>query len=66
MTIYKTMQNLMECRLASLGELISAYRRHMGQGGRCLPIPKEPLGGTNLNSMDFLFYKSIKVGGTLV
>lgn len=66
MTEYITLQNLIDCRLATTQELISAYRRHMGQGGKCLPIPKETLGGTNINSKDFLFYKCIKVGGTRV
>ena len=66
MTQYKTIQNLIECGLATPYELISAYKRHMEQGGRCIPIPKEPLGGTNLNSKDFLFYKALKVGGTRV
>ena len=62
MTQYITIQNLIDCRLASPKELILAYKRHMGQGGKCLPIPKETLGGTNINSKDFLFYKCIKVG----
>ena len=66
MTQYKTIQNLINCRLASPKELILAYTRHMGQGGKCLPMPKEPLGGTNINSKDFLFYKALKVGGTRV
>lgn len=66
MTQYKTIQNLIDCRLASPKELILAYTRHMGQGGKCLPMPKEPLGGTNINSKDFLFYKALKVGGTRV
>ena len=62
MTEYITIQNLIDCRLASPKELILAYKRHMEQGGKCLPIPKETLGGTNINSKDFLFYKCIKVG----
>ena len=62
MTQYITIQNLIDCRLASPKELILAYTRHMGQGGKCLPIPKEVIGGTNINSKDFLFYKAIKVG----
>ena len=66
MTQYKTINNLIDCRLATTQELILAYKRHMEQGGKCLPIPKEPLGGTNLNSKDFLFYKALKVGGTRV
>ena len=66
MTQYKTIQNLIDCRLASPKELILAYTRHMGQGGKCLPMPKEPLGGTNINSKDFLFYKALKIGGTRV
>ena len=66
MTQYKTIQNLIDCRLASPKELILAYKRHMEQGGQCLPLPKEPLGGTNINSKDFLFYKALKVGGTRV
>lgn len=66
MTEYITIQNLIDCRLASPKELILAYKRHIEQGGRCIPIPKEPLGGTDINSKDFLFYKCIKVGGTRV
>lgn len=62
MAQYKTIQNLIDCRLATPYELILAYTRHMGQGGKCLPIPKEVIGGTNINSKDFLFYKCIKVG----
>lgn len=68
MTQYKTIQNLIQCRLASPKELILAYKRHMEQGGKCLPMPKSThfLGGTNINSKDFLFYKALKVGGTRV
>lgn len=67
MTQYITIQNLIDCRLATPYELVQAYKKHMDQGnGQCLPIPKEPLGGTNINSKDFLFYKCIKVGGTRV
>lgn len=66
MTQYITIQNLIDCRLASPKELILAYKRHIEQGGKYLPIPKEPLGGTDINSKDFLFYKCIKVGGTRV
>ena len=66
MTQYKTIDNLIQCGLATTQELILAYKKHMNQGGKCLPIPKEPLGGTNINSKDFLFYKCIKVGGTRV
>lgn len=68
MTIYKTMQNLINCGLASHEELILAYRRHIKQGGRCMPMPKSVhfLGGVNINSLDFVFYKCIKVGGTRV
>lgn len=66
MTQYKTINNLIQCRLATTQELILAYKKHMDQGGRCIPIPKEPLGGTDINSKDFLFYKCIKVGGTRV
>lgn len=62
MTEYITIQNLIQCGLATTQELILAYKKHMDQGGKCLPIPKEPLGGTNINSKDFLFYKAIKVG----
>lgn len=62
MTEYKTINNLIDCRLATTQELLLAYTKHMDQGGQCLPIPKEPLGGTNLNSKDFLFYKALKVG----
>lgn len=62
MNVYITLQNLIDCRLATPYELILAYTRHIGQGGKYLPIPKEPLGGTNINSKDFLFYKCIKVG----
>lgn len=62
MTQYKTIQNLIDCRLATPYELIQAYEKHIKQGGRCIPMPKEPLGGTDLNSKDFLFYKAIKVG----
>lgn len=62
MTQYKTINNLIQCGLATPYELIQAYKRHMDQGGQCLPIPKETLGGTNINSKDFLFYKCIKVG----
>ena len=62
MTQYITIQNLIDCRLASPKELVLAYKRHIKQGGRCIPMPKEPLGGTNINSKDFLFYKAIKVG----
>lgn len=62
MTQYKTINNLIQCRLATTQELILAYKKHMDQGGKCLPIPKETLGGTNINSKDFLFYKAIKVG----
>lgn len=66
MTQYKTIDNLIQCGLATPYELILAYKRHMRQGGRCIPIPKEPLGGTDINSKDFLFYKALKVGGTRV
>lgn len=68
MTEYITLQNLIDCRLATTQELISAYRRHMDQGGKCLPMPKSEhfLGGIDINSKDFLFYKCIKVGGTRV
>lgn len=62
MTEYITIQNLIQCGLATTQELILAYKKHMNQGGKCLPIPKETLGGTNINSKDFLFYKCIKVG----
>lgn len=62
MTEYITIQNLIDCRLATTQELILAYKKHMDQGGRCIPIPKETLGGTNINSKDFLFYKALKVG----
>ena len=62
MAQYKTIQNLIDCRLASPKELVLAYKRHIKQGGKCLPIPKETLGGTNINSKDFLFYKALKVG----
>lgn len=62
MTQYITIQNLIDCRLATPYELVQAYKKHIKQGGRCIPIPKEPLGGTDLNSKDFLFYKAIKVG----
>ena len=68
MTQYKTIQNLIEAGLFSSEELILAYRRHIKQGGRCMPVPKSThfLGGININSKDFLFYKCIKVGGTRV
>ena len=66
MTQYKTIQNLIDCRLASPKELVLAYKRHIGQGGKCLPMPKEVIGGTNINSKDFLFYKALKVGVTRV
>lgn len=66
MTKYKTIQNLIDCRLATPYELVQAYKKHIKQGGRCIPIPKEPLGGTDINSKDFLFYKALKVGGTRV
>lgn len=64
MTQYKTINNLIQCRLATPYELVQAYRRHMEQGGQCLPMPKSThfLGGTNINSKDFLFYKALKVG----
>lgn len=69
MTQYITIQNLIDCRLASPKELVLAYRRYMEQGdGQCLPMPKSThfLGGIDINSKDFLFYKCIKVGGTRV
>lgn len=66
MNVYITLQNLIDCGLATPHELVQAYKKHIKQGGRCIPIPKEPLGGTNINSKDFLFYKCIKVGGTRV
>lgn len=66
MTQYKTINNLIDCRLATPYELILAYKRHMEQGGKCLPMPKEVIGGTNINSKDFLFYRALKVGGTRV
>lgn len=62
MAQYITIQNLIDCGLATTQELILAYKKHMDQGGKCLPIPKETLGGTNINSKDFLFYKCLKVG----
>lgn len=64
MTQYKTIQNLIDCRLASTEELISAYRRHIKQGGRCIPVPKSThfLGGIDINSKDFLFYKAVRIG----
>ena len=66
MTQYITIQNLIDCRLATPYELVQAYKKHIKQGGRCIPIPKETLGGIDINSKDFLFYKCIKVGGTRV
>lgn len=64
MTQYKTIQNLIDCGLASHEELILAYRRHVKQGGRCIPIPKSEhfLGGIDINSKDFLFYKAVRIG----
>lgn len=64
MTQYKTINNLIQCRLASPEELILAYRKHIKQGGQCLPIPKSTnfLGGIDINSKDFLFYKAVKIG----
>lgn len=63
MTQYKTINNLIQCRLASLGELIWAYRRYMENGGRCMPVPKSGyIGGIDINSLDYLVYRAIKVG----
>lgn len=68
MTQYKTIDNLIQCGLATTQELILAYKKHMEQGGKCLPMPKSThfLGGININSKDFLFYRALKVGGTRV
>lgn len=68
MTQYITIQNLIDCRLATPYELVQAYKKHIKQGGKCLPMPKSEhfLGGIDINSKDFLFYKCIKVGGTRV
>lgn len=64
MTQYITIQNLIDCRLATPYELVQAYKKHIKQGGKCLPMPKSThfLGGIDINSKDFLFYKCIKVG----
>lgn len=64
MTQYKTIQNLIQCGLASPEELILAYRRHVKQGGKHLPMPKSEhfLGGIDINSKDFLFYKAVRIG----
>ena len=64
MTQYKTIQNLIDVGLFSSEELILAYRRHIKQGGRCIPIPKSEhfLGGIDINSKDFLFYKAVRIG----
>ena len=64
MTQYKTIQNLIDSGLFSPEELILAYRRHIKQGGRCIPVPKSThfLGGIDINSKDFLFYKAVRIG----
>lgn len=68
MTQYKTIQNLIQCGLATTQELILAYTNYVDQGGQCLPIPKSTnfLGGIDINSLDYLVYRAVKVGGTRV
>ena len=63
MNFYKTIQNLIDCGLATKEELIKAYAKT----GKKLPVPKETFiqgdmkyTSTNINSADFLFYKAVQ------
>ena len=63
MNFYKTIQNLIDCSLATKEELIKAYAKT----GKELPVPKETFlqgdmkyTSTNINSKDFIFYKLVK------
>ena len=63
MNYYKTIQNLIDCGLATKEELIKAYAKT----GKELPVPKETFiqgdmkyTSTNINSADFLFYKAVQ------
>lgn len=63
MNYYKTIQNLIDCGLATKEELVKAYAKT----GKELPVPKETFiqgdmkyTSTNINSADFLFYKAVQ------
>ena len=63
MNFYKTIQNLLDCKLATKEELIKAYAKT----GKGLPVPKDTIlqgdmkyTSTNINSKDFIFYKLVK------
>ena len=63
MNYYKTIQNLIDCGLATKEELVKAYAKT----GKKLPVPKETFlqgdmkyTSTNINSKDFIFYKLVK------
>ena len=63
MNFYKTIQNLLDCGLATKEELVKAYAKT----GKELPVPKETFiqgdmkyTSTNINSADFLFYKAVQ------
>ena len=63
MNYYKTIQNLIDCGLATKEELVKAYAKT----GKELPVPKETFiqddmkyTSCNINSADFLFYKAVQ------
>ena len=65
--MYKTIQNLIEIGLASREELAEAYAQYTQETGKRIQEPKdywyhngEKYSSTNINSLDFLFYKAVK------
>ena len=63
MKYYTTIQNLIDCGLATKEELVKAYAKT----GKKLPVPKETFiqgdmkyTSCNINSADFLFYKAVQ------
>ena len=65
--MYKTIQNLIEIGLASKEELAEAYAQYIFENGKRIQEPKEywyhngeKYSSTNINSLDFLFYKAVK------
>ena len=63
MKYYTTIQNLIDCKLATKEELVKAYAKT----GKELPVPKEywyhegkKYTSCNINSADFLFYKAVQ------
>lgn len=60
---YKTIENLIQCGLATEKELVKAY----AQTEKELPVPKDTIvqgdmkyTSTDINSKDFIFYKLVK------